>query len=56
MVLLFFCARPKLVLYYLLNLQFLFNKYMKYEESLGDDGRVDYVRQKAMDYVETTME
>lgn len=32
-------------------LQFLFNKYLQYEKSHGDEEKIEYVKQKAMDYV-----
>lgn len=36
-------------------LQFLFKKYLEYEKSLGDEERIEYVKKKAMDYVESTL-
>ncbi|CAO2824133.1 unnamed protein product [Amaranthus hypochondriacus] len=35
------------------KMKFLFKKFLKYEESLGDASRVQYVKQKAREYVET---
>ena len=39
----------------LFNLQFLFKKYLDYEKSLGNEERIESVKQKAMDYVESTL-
>lgn len=50
-----------LVLHFLLcfnsssNLQFLFKKYLEYEKSHGDEEKIEYVKRKAMEYVETTL-
>lgn len=33
--------------------QFLFNKYLQYEKSTGDEQRVESVKAKAMEYVAT---
>lgn len=52
----FFC--PPTVLHFLCPfflLQFLFKKYLQYESSLGDEERIESVKRKAMDYVETTL-
>lgn len=38
-----------------MHLQFLFKKYLEYEKSVGDEERVEYVKQKAMEYVENTL-
>lgn len=35
--------------------QFLFKKYLDYEKSQGDDERIESVKRKAMEYVESTM-
>lgn len=40
---------------FFLVLQFLFKKYLEYEKSLGDEERIEYVKQKAMEYVESTL-
>ncbi|KAF3441966.1 hypothetical protein FNV43_RR15882 [Rhamnella rubrinervis] len=37
------------------KMKFLFNKYLDYEKSVGDEERIEYVKQKAMEYVEATM-
>nr|XP_015898902.2 rRNA biogenesis protein RRP5 isoform X1 [Ziziphus jujuba var. spinosa] len=37
------------------KMKFLFKKYLEYEKSLGDEERIESVKQKAMDYVETTL-
>lgn len=37
------------------NLQFLFKKYLEYEKSQGDDDRIEYVKKRAIEYVESTM-
>lgn len=37
----------------LLEMQFLFKKYLEYEKSVGDDEeRIESVKRKAMEYVE----
>ncbi|CAB4317299.1 unnamed protein product [Prunus armeniaca] len=33
------------------KMKFLFNKYLQYEKSHGDEEKIEYVKQKAMDYV-----
>lgn len=38
-----------------LILQFLFKKYLEYEKSQGDEERIEYVKKKAMEYVESTL-
>jgi len=38
-----------------LDWQFLFKKYLDYEKSQGDDERIESVKRKAMEYVESTM-
>lgn len=40
---------------FFLVLQFLFKKYLEYEKSLGEEERIEYVKQKAMEYVESTV-
>lgn len=35
-------------------MQFLFKKYLEYEKSFGDEERIEYVKRKAMEYVEST--
>ena len=35
--------------------QFLFKKYLEYEKSQGEEARIEYVKQKAMEYVESTI-
>lgn len=40
---------------YRLDLQFLFKRYLDYEKSLGDEERIESVKRKAMEYVETTL-
>ncbi|KAK6244021.1 hypothetical protein QUC31_010430 [Theobroma cacao] len=37
------------------KMKFLFKKYLDYEKSLGDEERIKSVKQKAMDYVESTL-
>ncbi|GJM98981.1 hypothetical protein PR202_ga16035 [Eleusine coracana subsp. coracana] len=37
------------------KMQFLFTKYLKYEQSQGDKEREAYVKQKAMEYVQTSL-
>ncbi|KAM7524627.1 hypothetical protein LguiA_014529 [Lonicera macranthoides] len=37
------------------KMKFLFKKYLQYESSLGDEERIESVKRKAMDYVETTL-
>lgn len=34
-------------------LQFIFKKYLEYEKSCGDEDRVEYVKKRAMEYVES---
>lgn len=36
-------------------MQFLFKKYVEYENSLGDEERIESVKRKAMEYVESTL-
>lgn len=38
-----------------LDLQFLFKKYLAYEKSQGDEEKIEYVKRKAMEYVENTV-
>jgi len=38
-----------------LDWQFLFKKYLDYEKSQGDEERIESVKRKAMEYVESTM-
>lgn len=35
--------------------QFLFKKYLDYEKQHGDESRVEHVKNKAMEYVETKL-
>lgn len=35
-------------------MQFLFKKYLEYEKSLGHEERIEYVKRKAMEYVDST--
>ncbi|KAL5741947.1 hypothetical protein ACOSP7_028679 [Xanthoceras sorbifolium] len=37
------------------KMKFLFKKYLEYEKSQGDEARIEYVKQKAMEYVESTV-
>ncbi|KAK3227135.1 hypothetical protein Dsin_006997 [Dipteronia sinensis] len=37
------------------RMKFLFKKYLEYEKSQGEDARIEYVKQKAMEYVESTI-
>ncbi|KAH9674101.1 rRNA biogenesis protein RRP5 [Citrus sinensis] len=37
------------------KMKFLFKKYLEYEKSLGEEERIEYVKQKAMEYVESTL-
>ncbi|XP_044501490.1 rRNA biogenesis protein RRP5 [Mangifera indica] len=37
------------------KMKFLFKKYLEYEKSVGDESRIEYVKQKAMEYVESTL-
>ncbi|GKV41870.1 hypothetical protein SLEP1_g49347 [Rubroshorea leprosula] len=37
------------------KMKFLFKKYLKYEKSLGDEEKIEYVKRKAMEYVESTL-
>ncbi|XP_040372263.1 rRNA biogenesis protein RRP5 isoform X1 [Rosa chinensis] len=37
------------------KMKFLFKKYLEYEERHGNEGRANYVKQKAMSYVENTV-
>ncbi|XP_027934865.1 rRNA biogenesis protein RRP5 isoform X2 [Vigna unguiculata] len=37
------------------KMKFLFKKYLDYEKSQGDDERIESVKRKAMEYVESTM-
>lgn len=43
------------LLFNLLDLQFLFKKYLEYEKSVGDEERIESVKQKALEYVESTL-
>lgn len=38
-----------------LDLQFLFKKYLDYEKSQDDEERIESVKRKALEYVESTM-
>ncbi|PPD84400.1 hypothetical protein GOBAR_DD18640 [Gossypium barbadense] len=44
-----------IILIRLFHLQFLFKKYLDYEKSRGDEERIESVKRKAMDYVESTL-
>lgn len=37
------------------KMKFLFKKYLEYEKSQGDEERIEYVKKKAMEYVESAM-
>lgn len=37
------------------GVQFLFKKYLEYEKMLGDVDRMEAVKRKAMEYVESTL-
>lgn len=37
------------------KMKFLFKRYLDYEKSLGDEERIESVKRKAMEYVETTL-
>lgn len=37
------------------KMKFLFKKYLEYEKSCGDNERIEYVKKKAMDYVEAVL-
>ncbi|KAH9737715.1 rRNA biogenesis protein RRP5 [Citrus sinensis] len=37
------------------KMKFLFKKYLEYEKSVGEEERIEYVKQKAMEYVESTL-
>ncbi|KAJ4970564.1 hypothetical protein NE237_003663 [Protea cynaroides] len=37
------------------KMKFLFKKYLEYEKSNGDEERVEYVKRKAMEYVESSL-
>ncbi|KAJ4823880.1 hypothetical protein Tsubulata_010462 [Turnera subulata] len=37
------------------NMKFLFKKYLEYEKTLGNEERIEYVKQKAIEYVENTL-
>lgn len=37
------------------GVQFLFKKYLEYEKTLGDDERMESVKRKAMEYVESSL-
>lgn len=39
----------------LILLQFLFKKYLEYEKSVGDEERIESVKRKAIEYVESSM-
>lgn len=41
--------------FFCLNLQCLFKKYLEYEKSQGDEERIEYVKKKAMEYVESSL-
>lgn len=41
--------------FHCLDLQFLFKKYLEYEKSHGDEERIESVKRKAMEYVESTL-
>lgn len=43
------CAYRRLIL------QFLFKKYLDFEKAHGDEDRVQYVKTKAMEYVEAKL-
>lgn len=43
-----------LVITFIFLMQFLFKKYLEYEKSFGDEERIEYVKRKAMEYVEST--
>lgn len=42
-------------MFHCLDLQFLFKKYLEYEKSHGDEERIESVKRKAMEYVESTL-
>lgn len=37
------------------KMKFLFKKYLEYEKSVADEARIDYVKKKAIQYVENTL-
>ncbi|KAF4369032.1 hypothetical protein F8388_013361 [Cannabis sativa] len=37
------------------KMKFLFKKYLEYEKSLGDEERIEHVKKRAMEYVESTL-
>ncbi|XP_022156044.1 rRNA biogenesis protein RRP5 isoform X2 [Momordica charantia] len=37
------------------KMKFLFKKYLEYEKSVGDEGRIESVKQKALQYVESAL-
>ncbi|KAA8518333.1 hypothetical protein F0562_015784 [Nyssa sinensis] len=37
------------------KMKFLFKKYLEYEKSVGDEERIESVKRKAMEYVESTL-
>lgn len=37
------------------KMKFLFKKYLEYEKSVGDEERIEYVKKKAIEYVESTL-
>lgn len=37
------------------GVQFLFKKYLEYEKMHGDDERMEVVKRKAMEYVESSL-
>ncbi|XP_023641258.1 rRNA biogenesis protein RRP5 isoform X2 [Capsella rubella] len=37
------------------KMKFLFKKYLEYEKSVGDEERVEYVKQRAMEYADSTL-
>lgn len=36
-------------------LQFLFKKYLEYEKSQSDEERIEHVKQKALEYVQSSL-
>jgi rRNA biogenesis protein RRP5 len=41
--------------YYAQLPQFLFKKYLEYEKSQGDEERIEHVKQKALEYVQSSL-
>ncbi|CAH2053972.1 unnamed protein product [Thlaspi arvense] len=37
------------------KMKFLFKKYLTYEKAAGDEGKVEYVKQRAMEYADSTL-